>query len=227
MENFSQSGVGNIINIPGDMKITGRVRGSRNQVVIESGSPVSNLHLEISGNDNKVFIGRGHMIKGLKVIVGSHVPAHETSLIIGRSFSVEANARFFLYNSGNSLRFGDACMLSNSITVRCGELPHLLFDSITGEYLDQSNGVAFGNHVWIGENVYVTKSGGANDDTIIGACSVLTKKFTETYVALAGNPARIVRENIKWVRNHTMLQEGSKEHLSLQQFHSRFQRDDS
>lgn len=224
METLVQSGTGNIINIPENMKVIGRITGDRNIINIERGASTSSLFLDISGNDNHVVIGHGHNIKGLKVIIGSHVPAHETSLKIGQLFSVEPNGRFFLYNSGNSLKFGDSCMLSNNITIRCGEQPHLLFDLVTGEYLDQSNGVAFGNHVWIGESVYVTKSGGANDDSIIGACSVLTKKFSETFVAIAGNPARIVRQNIQWVRNHTFLKEGSPEQISLQKFHSNFQK---
>ena len=60
-------------------------------------------------------------------------------------------------------------------------------------------------HVWIGEKAYITKSGGVNDNTIIGACSVLSKKFVETNIVVAGNPAVIVRRNVEWIRNSTML----------------------
>ena len=36
------------------------------------------------------------------------------------------------------------------------------------------------------------------DESIVGTASVVTRKFTETNVAIAGNPASICRKNISW-----------------------------
>ena len=36
------------------------------------------------------------------------------------------------------------------------------------------------------------------DESIIGVASVVTRKFTEKNVAIAGNPASICRRNISW-----------------------------
>lgn len=37
-------------------------------------------------------------------------------------------------------------------------------------------------------------------NSIVGACSVITKQFEEENVILAGNPAKIVKQNVKWGR---------------------------
>ena len=90
------------------------------------------------------------MARGLKIVVGGrNFPAKSTKLLIGRWFSVEPNTNFYLSNSGSSLSFGDSCMLSNNITVRCGEMPHLIFDISGGDYLDKNKSVVFGKHVSI------------------------------------------------------------------------------
>lgn len=105
-------------------------------------------------------------------------------------------------------------MFSNNVVVRCGESPHLLFDRTTGRYLDTSDGVFIGNHVWIGERAYITKSVTVADECVVGACSVVTKRFEVAHSAIAGNPARVVRENIQWVRNPGQLEENSIFHKS-------------
>jgi len=83
--------------------------------------------------------------------VGTHVPANRTSLEIGRNISMERFNYILLHNSGNRCVIGDDCMFSNEVTIRGGESPHLLFDRNTGEYIDISDGIFIGNHVWIGE----------------------------------------------------------------------------
>ena len=105
-------------------------------------------------------------------------------------------------------------MFSNNIIVRCGESPHLLFDYTTKEYIDKSEGVYIGNHVWVGERVYITKKAYINDENIIAACSVVTKKFNEKHTVIAGSPAKIVKDNVQWIKNREYLIKDSKEYLS-------------
>jgi hypothetical protein len=38
---------------------------------------------------------------------------------------------------------------------------------------------------------------------------VITKRFAEEHVVLAGNPAKVVRRNAQWIRNHSHLRPGS------------------
>lgn len=219
---MEQQGEGNEVVVGEGVVLTGRIRGNNNQVVLAGSRHPSTIHLEISGSGNEIHIGHLFAAKGLRISCGSHVPAHQVRLNIGDNFSIEGAGRFLLYTSGNRLTIGKDCMFSNNITIRCGESPHLIFDSETGEYLDQSTGVNIGDHVWIGENAYITKSAGIAGECIVGACAVVTRKFDAPHSAIAGNPAKVVRENVQWIRNRGLLPIGSKFKNSHDAYHARF-----
>ena len=192
-----------------NVQISGFIRGRNNSVEIESPVHECRLDLRISGNNNSVIVKAPFAIKGLDVRIGNHVQANYARLHIEEGFSIEGGGQFFLYNSGNVLEIGAHCMFSNSVTVRCGDSPHLLFDKISGEYLDISEGVFIGRHVWVGERVYITKRVSIADESVAAACAVVTKRFTDQHVVIAGNPARIVRRNIQWIRNYSHLENNS------------------
>lgn len=48
------------------------------------------------------------------------------------------------------------------------------------------------------------------DECIVGAGSVVTKRFDRDHCVIAGNPARVVRENVRWIKNQGGLEKGSK-----------------
>lgn len=55
--------------------------------------------------------------------------------------------------------------------------------------------IIIGENVWIGSNARICKGVTIGDNAIIAACSVVTKNVPANAVA-AGNPAKIVKENI-------------------------------
>lgn len=215
-------GVDNIVEIGSRIEASGIVSGNKNSVIIKNSSFPASIKIKINGNNNKVFIDENAMIRDLTVVGGSHVRAHSTQLIIGKNFSVEANCMFLICTSGNSLVIGDNCLFSNNISIRCGETPHLIFDKNTGEYIDISEGVIIGNHVWVGEKAYITKNVTIGDECIVGACSVVTKRFDVTNAVIAGNPAKVVKKDIQWIKNQSFLQEGSKFKESLARYHAKY-----
>lgn len=103
-------------------------------------------------------------------------------------------------------------MFSRDIIIRTGESPHLIFDRNTGEYLDISGNVLIGDHVWVGERAYLTKHACIPNECIVAASSVVTKKFLEEGSVIAGNPAKIVKSNVKWMRNKSFIDPNSVYH---------------
>lgn len=55
--------------------------------------------------------------------------------------------------------------------------------------------IKIGTNVWIGEHSRICKGVTIGDNSIIGACSIVTKSVPANCVAV-GNPARVVKENI-------------------------------
>lgn len=219
---FTQSGDNNEITVGYGVTLTGSVKGNNNKIIFSGSIHPSTIRLDLHGNNNVVQISTMFSASNLKIAIGNHVPAHKVMLAIGTNFSIEGSGRFLLYNSGNSLTIGKDCMFSNNVTIRCGESPHLIFDNNSGAYLDQSAGVSVGNHVWIGENAYITKGARIAADCIVGACAVVTRKFDAEHTAIAGNPAKVVKENIKWIRNRGLLEPGSVYRESYDAFHAKF-----
>ena len=206
---FQNFGSGNVVALGQNIEVTGYVNGHNNQVVIEDAEFNTQLRILVQGNHNRIHIGKNSEIKGLTICCGNHVKAHNVEIDIGDEFTIEHGGRFFLYNSGNVLKIGSQCMFSNNITIRCGESPHLLFHKDSGAYLDVSEGVFIGNHVWVGESAYITKAVTIGDECVVGACSVVTKRFDISHAALAGNPARVVRQDVQWIRNPGCFEEAS------------------
>lgn len=58
--------------------------------------------------------------------------------------------------------------------------------------------IIVGKNCYIGSAVRFSTGVTIADNCIVGIGSIVTKKFTNEYVLIAGNPAKIVRENFDW-----------------------------
>lgn len=210
------------LKIGENVTLTGQVTGRGNRVHIDGSYQPSTIVLRINGDNNVIQIGKMVVARQLSISCGNHIPAHNTVVDIGEHLSVERSGRFFLFTSGNRLTIGRDCMFANDVTIRCGESPHLIFDNDSAAFLDQSSGVFIGDHVWLGERAYLTKSASVGSNSVVGACSVVTRRIPEENVALGGNPAKIIRRNIKWVRNEGALGDGNPFRESFDNFHGSF-----
>jgi acetyltransferase-like isoleucine patch superfamily enzyme len=63
--------------------------------------------------------------------------------------------------------------------------------------------VSIGNHVWMGNKTIVLKGALVPDNTIVATGAIVTKAHEGGNVILAGNPARVVKEDIDWVRQRS------------------------
>lgn len=129
---------GNSILDCGDVRISGFFRGNGNTVKIgpSQGGPArkSGLAIQVFGSGSIVRIGANAIMRDLLLVIGSETsPANNAMVYIGKDFSCEPGCSFLLYNSGNRLEIGGNCMFSRDITVRCGELPHMVFDMVPAE----------------------------------------------------------------------------------------------
>ena len=58
--------------------------------------------------------------------------------------------------------------------------------------------VKIGNDVWIGSHARLYKGVEIADGCVIAGSAVVTRSFTTPGVLIAGNPARVVRTNVRW-----------------------------
>ncbi|RSC31252.1 acyltransferase [Agrobacterium sp. FDAARGOS_525] len=200
----------NLVTIDDSLKVSGFIAGNDNIVIIEESSFPSSVELRICGDHNHVRIRKDSFLNNLRIFVGNQAPAKGAVISIGEYCSCEPNCQFFVYGSGDRLTIGNNCMLSNTITMRTSESPHLIFDLETGDYLDIGGNISIGDHVWVGERAYLTKKAVIGDENIVAACAVVTRSFKESNCVIGGNPAEVRRRGVQWIRNRSRIEPGSK-----------------
>ena len=191
----------NNIEIQKGLNVRCSISGENNTVKIfgcdDKKKIKTKIKIKINGNNNTVIIKGIKTVKRLYIGVGSTTPCEGINIEIGNNFTC-VDTTILAYQHNVPIKIGDDCLFSKDVIIRSGELPHQIYDTITGENLDNSNGISIGNHVWIGESVYIMKKVKISDNSIVGSASVVTRKFDEENVVIAGNPAEIRRRNISW-----------------------------
>lgn len=209
-------GINNHINIK-DNDILCHICGDNNMVSIEKQCRIEDIVISIYGNNNKIFIEQGSSTASLKISIGNHYPINNAIIRIGKGCWF-GGVRIVMESDNSELNIGNDCILSTGILIRLGEYPHLIFNKDSGEYLDKSVQLNIGNHVWLGENCTLLKNAQIPNNSIVGTNAVVTKKFDEKNVIIAGNPATIKKRNIFWERDVSKLDKNSSYYISLKDY---------
>ncbi|MGG3042619.1 acyltransferase [Bacillus anthracis] len=130
--------------------------------------------------------GNVHLGPGVRTIVGPNA-----KLSIGTNSFISSNS---LIICKESIIIGDNCAISWDVQIMDTDFHSFVVD---GESNIPTKPIKIGSDVWIGSRVTILKGVTIGDGAVIGAGSVVTKDVPSKAV-VAGNPARIVKENIDW-----------------------------
>ena len=102
-------------------------------------------------------------------------------------------------NQNSKIVIGNDCMASWDVVIRAGN-GHHIFDMETGKNLCAiGRNVIIGDHVWIGQRATLFSGCEIGNGSIVGINTFVNKKFPSN-CSIAGNPARIIKENVAWRR---------------------------
>lgn len=177
-------------------------------------------YININGNHNRIFIKGNSYINNLEIKIGNHFSINNSIIEIGEGGWI-GGLKCVVESDKSQLYIGGDFVISSDVFIRMGEYPHLIFDKITGKYLDTSTILTIGNHVWLGEKVTILKKAKIPDGCIVGTCSVVTRRFEEDNVLIAGNPAEIRKKNVFWERDLNSLDKDSKYYTSLKMYQNK------
>lgn len=164
-----------------------------------------NCHI-FFGNNNVVEIKPSkYCISNLDI---SERLSDNSMVSIDENFS-SVGIKIFLHDETNNyVKIGKDCMFSFDIVLWPSD-GHTIYDTSTQKVLNApKRGITIGNHCWIGRNVTFLKDSGVSDNSIVGTCSIVTKKYQETNCILAGIPAKMIKKGINWDRKNTQNYEG-------------------
>lgn len=78
---------------------------------------------------------------------------------------------------------------------------HTIIDLYSMKTSKMTKPINIGNHCWVGNNVSINKGSVIPDDCIIASNSLVNKDLSNVGMnnLIAGSPAKVVRNNIKWI----------------------------
>ena len=190
-----------IVSLTGDIKTNPLViqnldivaTGSGNRVILHT-PYTAKMKIRLTSN-TEIVIESGCEISGTFCIIKTRGEQHNF-VHIGKNFGCGSNATIDITDHGNVI-IGEDCKFSWNIYIKSDDT-HPVFSVISNKAINESTQIVIGNHVWIGMNTTILKNSRIPSNCVIGACSVVAGKFDTENCALAGNPARIVKNDINW-----------------------------
>lgn len=182
---------------PKQVKIS--ICGNDNKIIIPKPERLAKLEIKIFGNFNTVIIEEG--VHGTFEIQAGFKASRSTShcsLFIGKNTGSNGS-QIVLFEKGSEVTIGEGCMLASDTAIWASDT-HAILDQ-SGHLTNHGISIHIGNRVWVGAGSKIGKNTAISDNSIVGWGSVVTKKFNEAGVVIAGNPARIVKRHIKWSKS--------------------------
>nr|WP_257985630.1 acyltransferase [Bacillus canaveralius] len=174
-------------------KTTTDIFGDNNTVRLGDKCFLNNVKVYINGNNNKVIVGNRVALLNTEI----YIEDDNNEVIIGDKTTIFGNTHLACIE-GKRIIIGNDCMFSSDIVFRTGDSHSII--TRNGIRVNESKDIIIGNHVWIGNKVIITKGAYVCDNSIVGTGAIVTKHFNEEGVVLAGNPAKIIKKNINWLR---------------------------
>lgn len=172
-----------------------KIEGENNRIIKNNNSYIRNTHISIHGNNNTLIFGENSNICGLRVLI----TGNENIIEIGKNVVINASTiQPTVINAvgGKSIKIGDGSLLSNNIEIHTTDY-HGIYNS-QGKRVNPDKNILIGKYVWIGLGVKILKGTEIADGCVVGAGSVLSGVYRNENVIIAGNPARIIKEQIFW-----------------------------
>ena len=191
-------------------KIGNTINNGDNNVI----NLISNKNIKaiiINGNNNSVISSSKNI--NVTINIGTPDSPSEYCIVkIGRCTS--SNGIFIrLLENNSELNIGESCLFSTGINIFCSDT-HSILNSKNG-LINQGKKIIIGNRVWCGMDVKIGKNVEISDDTIIGWGSVVTKSFSQTNIIIAGNPAKVIKDNVHWDVNRPQFFLNKQEQTEL------------
>lgn len=144
---------------------------------IEIGDHVRIASFNLLHRLTSLKMGQGSRMNGFNWITGAGMG----EFILGHHSAI---TRLHFFDASGSIDIGD-----NSIVAGRGS--HFFTHGISSTNLDDLRPIVIGPWCYVGSSSRFVPGSGVSDGTFVGMGSVVTKRFADPYVLVAGNPAVI------------------------------------
>ena len=169
----------------------------------------------LSMKKNSTIELNANLLIGEKRVKGNNISTRIqmdpwTKLTINGQFNVNEGAYIWITRSGHLTLNGG--FINEGVTITCATSIYIgkganiargaVIRDFDGHYIEDFNyktakPIHIGDHVWIGYDAMILKGVTIGEGAIIAARAVVTKDVPP-HTIVAGNPAKVIRQNIKW-----------------------------
>ncbi len=167
------------------------VKGDGNSIEILEKSNFKKFSITIIGNNNRVRIDKGVTLVGRVLIRGDG-----NSLVINESTTFQNTS--INIQEGTKVEIGKDCMFASGVQVRTTD-SHSILD-MSGARINSAKDIIIGDQCWIGIEAFILKGTVLASGTVVGLRSVVAGKFNRANTVIAGVPAVVIKEGVKWDR---------------------------
>jgi acetyltransferase-like isoleucine patch superfamily enzyme len=187
-----------------------KIDGINNTIKVES---IRHCKIVIKGNSNTIFIKENGHINKCKIYICSS----NSSICIGGNNTISnslfsilddfsnitlgnngyiGGARFFSIGKNNQIIIGNHFLFSDNIELWNGD-GHSIIDNMSMNRINIDKPIRIHDNVWIGTGAVILKGVNILENSIIGSKSLVTKDI-HANTMVAGNPAKVIKNNISW-----------------------------
>lgn len=173
------------------------IDGNNNKIVIGKKCRIRDTSFFFRGNDNLIYIDDDCSLCGTEL----HIEQDNNELKILKGTSMHGRDGHYIHialDESSRIIIGEDCMLSNGIQMRSSD-SHSIVD-LNRKRLNNAEDIIIGKHCWISMGAIILKGTHIADHTVVAAGAVCTKKYDTENCILAGNPAKVVKQDIDWDR---------------------------
>lgn len=160
--------------------------------------------ISLYADNSNIIIDEHYYTISTRIVIGQNHPNFgkitNSNLYIGGNTTSENDFVIFTHNSHSNIKIGNNCMFARNVTIVNTDA-HPIYDLTTKQIINKVGTLEIQDNVWIGINATILKNCFIPKGCIVGMGSVVTKKFNNTNCIIAGNPAKIIKENIYWKSN--------------------------
>ena len=168
--------------------------GSGNKIILKGKGVVQRCHFHIQGNNNTIIVGDNTNLTEAEL----WLQYDGNTIVIGDDTDICGKTHLACIE-GTTISIGNECLFSSEIVFRTGDSHSIV--NMEGKRINRSKDITIGDHVWVAHRVLVNKGVSVARDTMIGTGAVVTRSCEQSNVILAGNPAKVIKENVNWDRN--------------------------
>lgn len=178
------------------------IRGSDNQITIGKHTHLAGVAIDIVGSGCSLTIGQDCGLKGgyLFRTDKGHVSIGDRTMTMMFLLSLHEPGRIVI---------GEDSLIAAKVRLDVSDM-HSIIDAQSGVRLNPPRDIVVERHVWIGDDVFVTKGVRIGHDSIIGAKALVGSDIPPNSLAV-GVPARVIRANVSWRRELLPVEDNNRQ----------------